>query len=104
MSTISFFNTDHAEHTDFHQIFSYTPQNELMFLTQINDSVVPHMNEDQLSNYLIHMGYHILTQKFVQSKEVSNIGFVMVHGPHKGYIALYTDIEFHVRKYQTYCN
>ena len=33
---------------------------------------------------------------------VSNIGFNTVHGHNEGYIAPYTDIEFQLKKYQTY--
>ena len=36
------------------------------------------------------------------SKEVSNIGFITVHGLNEGHIAPYTDIEFQLTKYQTY--
>ena len=35
-------------------------------------------------------------------KEVSNIGFITVHGLNEGHIAPYTDIEFPLTKYQTY--
>ena len=31
-----------------------------------------------------------------------NVGFIMVHMLNEGYIAPYTDIEFQLRKYQTY--
>ena len=34
--------------------------------------------------------------------EVSNIGFITVHGLNEGHIAPYTDIEFQLTKYQTY--
>ena len=37
-----------------------------------------------------------------QSKWVSNIGFITVHGLNEGHVALYTDIEFQLAKYQTY--
>ena len=36
------------------------------------------------------------------SKQVSNIGFITVHGLNEGHIAPYTDIEFRLTKYQTY--
>ena len=36
------------------------------------------------------------------SKQVSNIGFIIVHGINEGHIAPYTDIEFQLTKYQTY--
>ena len=40
--------------------------------------------------------------RYTGRKEVSNIGFIMVHGLNEGHIAPYTDIEFQLAKYQTY--
>ena len=39
---------------------------------------------------------------YVNFQEVSNIGFITVHGHNEGHIAPYTDIEFQLTKYQTY--
>ena len=36
------------------------------------------------------------------SIQVSNIGFITVHGLNEGHIAPYTDVEFRLTKYQTY--
>ena len=41
-------------------------------------------------------------QRERERKQISNVGFVTVHGLNKGHIAPYTDIEFHLAKNQTY--
>ena len=38
----------------------------------------------------------------IDIKSISNIGFITVHGLNEGHIAPYTDIEFQLKKYQTF--
>ena len=45
---------------------------------------------------------HWRGENWSDSKSVSNIGFITVHGLIEGHIAPYTDIEFQLTKYQTY--
>ena len=39
---------------------------------------------------------------YKSAEQVSNIGFITVHGLNEGHIAPHTDIEFQLTKYQTY--
>ena len=43
-----------------------------------------------------------INYKLIISGQVSNIGFITMHGLNEGHIAPYTDIEFQLTKYQTY--
>ena len=58
----------------------------------------------QSSQFVVHT-WETKTDTFKtpwQSKYVSNIEFITVHGLKEGHIAPYTDIEFRLTKYQTY--